>query len=1466
MMLQRASKKTCRQNGYLQSLRFAEALQLPFLCPALYGPRNLSRTTTTEAKKRKETQFPIKTASIKATGKTFKSIPHNRRNLAFAAAAAHEPLRDDYIPFVNLTAPSEQSHRQRLDFSYPLPGLDARYPPLILGDAPSIPPAKFRSGDAIGGDLNEIHQALSACLQVGRFERAQALIRRLRQLYKPDAPGLIAAHNDYIREIALRIMRDQDSRLLKDLQHWFEVDLRGGQIPPNAVTLALMIQASSRGADSKAKDRTVRRYLHLAQEAEILDETSALVSDLDETIEAILREIEEEHSPEGPSIEIQKVDSSTTQSVTATDPPMTVRSVDQKGLGLSTLKRQLSIIDEGEDNSSTSSTFMREVEGESVRRSNFDRQLALEKNTVAAALDRWKEEDTQLRSHGVLNVLATKSVNAIMWSWHEFLAPAIREEIRKAGATDLQAAQGKLEHDRLQWSPYLQDVSPEKLSALSILTCIKDVSLRSKDDRGVKVLHVVRAIGASIQEEVLAKYTMKNKKYRQWRALSREVYLKKYGSDKLGLSGTGPSPSDNLNNEIADELERMEWPASVRVKVGAMLLSKIVEHTKVEVCQKDPVSGAEIRDEQPAFIHTFTYMGGKRIGVIRLNPALMEIMARAPLSPSLAKHLPMISKPKPWSGFREGGYLDQALPVVRLETGDVLAHRYALAASKNGDMSQVFKGLDVLAQTSWSINRKVFDVMVEAWNSGKEIASIPAENPNVDVPPEPETSAPLIERMKWLRKVKEAENYKGGLKTQRCFLNFQLEVARAFLKETLYFPHNVDFRGRAYPMAPFLNHMGADNARGLLQFAEKKILGPSGLRWLKIHLANLYGFDKASFEERQKFTEDHLPDIIDSATTGIHGKRWWLGAEDPWQCLAACVDLKAALDLPDPTRYRSQLAIHQDGTCNGLQHYAALGGDIAGAKQVNLEPGDRPSDIYTAVAEMVKLEINKDASNGQIIPQHLVGKVTRKVVKQTVMTNVYGVTFIGAKRQVRKQLDDILHHFPNDQTVNKDLASSYIAKKIFKSLAKMFNGAHDIQHWFGNCAGRICNSISPEQIYSIEREASGDLAPSHFTKKPLGHKGRQAPQIFTTGVIWTTPLKMPVVQSYNKRVQARVETSFQSINIHNPSTTDPVNRLKQLQAFPPNFIHSLDGTHMFLTALKSEKVGITFAAVHDSFWTHAGDVDTMNQITREAFIKMHSENIIERLRTEFETRYRGHICLTSVHYRASVGRKIRAWRKAQGYGDINTTSSPHRNTELLLEVKRLKLLSSLDEAERKEGGSMVTPNSIYEQSSMDERMSAPISELPVLLGQTNTRKAKFKANEELEVGDLKNVEPNGSVPEAASLVSTEDSVSDSNAEVIEEHDGDLEDVEGNESQVFTSNADGDILDHDNNAIDASSAANKLDASWIREAEERKREKARAHSKRNMKTYLWVPLTFPPVPKKVSHPFSFSLASISCTDY
>jgi hypothetical protein len=75
------------------------------------------------------------------------------------------------------------------------------------------------------------------------------------------------------------------------------------------------------------------------------------------------------------------------------------------------------------------------------------------------------------------------------------------------------------------------------------------------------------------------------------------------------------------------------------------------------------------------------------------------------------------------------------------------------------------------------------------------------------------------------------------------------------------------------------------------------------------------------------------------------------------------------------------------------------------------------------------------------------------------------------------------------------------------------------------------------------------------------------------------------------------------------SEPQPWIKARQRSAFPPNFIHSIDSTHMMLTALACNAAGIEFAGVHDSFWTHPGSVHVMNRLLREKFVELHTRQV-----------------------------------------------------------------------------------------------------------------------------------------------------------------------------------------------------------------------------------------------------------------
>lgn len=324
------------------------------------------------------------------------------------------------------------------------------------------------------------------------------------------------------------------------------------------------------------------------------------------------------------------------------------------------------------------------------------------------------------------------------------------------------------------------------------------------------------------------------------------------------------------------------------------------------------------------------------------------------------------------------------------------------------------------------------------------------------------------------------------------------------------------------------------------------------------------------------------------------------------------------------------MPVHQDGTCNGLQHYAALGGDLAGARAVNLAAGDRPADVYTGVADMVNKQVNKAAEEGDEMAKLLKGNISRKVVKQTVMTNVYGVTFVGARAQIENRLKEN----PNIPREKVYALSGYLAKAVFSSLGEMFTGARQIQDWLTDSARRIARSVPMETLQEAGIIAGGptnELDESEPSGKKIrkktkagGFSARNPTSNQMSSVIWTTPLGLPIVQPYRRSGKKQIATLLQTIFIEDPDASRPVNAMKQSTAFPPNFIHSLDATHMLMSAVACHKKNMTFASVHDSYWTHACDVDAMNEVIRDQFIELHSQPIMENLIAEFKERYRNY--------------------------------------------------------------------------------------------------------------------------------------------------------------------------------------------------------------------------------------------------
>ncbi|KAL4932913.1 DNA-directed RNA polymerase [Aspergillus undulatus] len=1239
----------------------------------------------------------------------------------------------------------------------------------------------FRKIRGVGGDEEEMLANLELSLKVCQFDRASNLINRLREFHPVGSQTFIDLNNQLLQAMVSHAIRTRSYPLVNQMQRWFEVDMPYGGIEADGTTYAVMIQMALRMFHYSKRDRAVRRYWELAKEAHVEEDVLAV---------PVLSERELGQLSEICSADLQRVAiDSMEPRIEKEDTGPEVLAVEQKGLGLSSLKESMSIF--------SKAPLPLKADPEDVESKEMyeqRRQQQLEADVMRVSLNRWQMEREEMQKVKPEAVLSGDRLGYILSQWHTDLTARIHEELDHVAEAQANPIITAEQRERCAYGVYLHVMEPERLANLTIMSAM-GILVRHGIQKGIKLAPLVVQIGNELYDDMLAEKFLQNQK-------QTESKPKRLKAIKAMLGGRKERESrikwKNIIKNMEKEDPKTVWSTPAKAKVGAVLMSLLFEVAKVPVAIEEGAAKKGKKKKmamQPAFQHSYQIAWGRRNGFIHVHPEMVKIVTKEPPQDLLGRHLPMICKPKPWTAYSDGAYFLHQNYLVRTTPGESLQPEYVRSALENHGLEKLREGLDILGGTGWTINQDVFNVMLEAWNSGEAIADLAPLNADLPIPPKPSPEEGYEAQRKWDLLVRDIENKRGGYHSQRCFQNFQLEVARAYLNETFYLPHNMDFRGRAYPIPPYLNQMGADNARGMLLFSEAKPLGESGLRWLKIQIANLAGFDKASLSEREQWTMDKLDDVLDSANNGLKGRRWWLKAEDPWQCLAACCELRNALQLSNPAEYASRLPIHQDGSCNGLQHYAALGGDKAGAEQVNLEPSDRPSDVYSGVAEFVKEAVKRDAAQGVPIAKTLDGKVTRKVVKQTVMTNVYGVTFMGAMQQVRKQLVDHYPEFTNEQ---KHEGALYIARKIFEALGTMFTGAHDIQYWLGDCASRITQSITPAQIDAIAKDS---LTPTR--RGTSDSKANDPAKHFKQTVIWTTPLGLPVVQPYRTRIARRIDTALQGLNIVDRDSGGTVSKRKQLQAFPPNFIHSLDATHMMLSASACHKAGLTFSAVHDSFWTHASDVDSMNRILREAFVKMHSDDVIKRLAAEFKVRYGRNLFYAKIPKSSKVAKAIHAWRK----GNKRLT----RLQELVEENKRQTLLNSDDPELQAQGRAMVTPASVFEE-----------------LGGTD---------KDLNINNSLGATAVGHVPEELGTKPPHPSLE------ADTSDPAIAALFGNE---FTSAA--DLQATEAAELEALEAEGQAEAEAELEGGTRPAPEKKAKKKQEM-LWLWLPLRFPEVPKK-----------------
>lgn len=587
------------------------------------------------------------------------------------------------------------------------------------------------------------------------------------------------------------------------------------------------------------------------------------------------------------------------------------------------------------------------------------------------------------------------------------------------------------------------------------------------------------------------------------------------------------------------------------------------------------------------------------------------------------KFSPCVIPPKPWEGIKDGAYYGVNAPFAQFIRVNMYQHNAFLdqyiQKCEQLDLTWLFKCVNALQSTPFIINQRVLNTMVSIMENHGGLGGLPRTDETPKIPhlidPTPEELEAHKKRLVAYYKHERARVSKV-LRT-----NTSLGCAKKYSKyEKIYFPWNLDYRGRIYPMSPALNPQGDDTQKALLLFADPTPLSSDeALKWFYIAGAGFAGLDKIPFDERIQWVLDNEDNILQSAASPLT-YTWWdevAGDESPMEFLSFCFEferLRVYQSDHDGSAvgFKSGLPISFDGTCSGLQHFSMLLADEIGGKNVNLIPDETVHDIYQVVADKVNVVLHQDVITGtaddykkdkksgayvldskgkkcivygtkELATEWLsyahekfgTDGIKRKVCKRSVMTLAYGSRKYGFSENLKSDIIKpwIDEHKDNPIFLSRSQAANYMAGLIWDAVTTTVVKAVEGMEWLKKIAGLI------------------------------GKNGE--------AVAWTSPNGLPIQQ--NKFVPnieiCRMRFNGGFVRIYIPKENTDIDTRGQSQAIAPNFIHSMDACHMQRVIMnQAEKGNNNFFMIHDSFGT---DIE-------------HAEDLFKAIRTELVNMYKGH--------------------------------------------------------------------------------------------------------------------------------------------------------------------------------------------------------------------------------------------------
>jgi DNA-directed RNA polymerase len=524
---------------------------------------------------------------------------------------------------------------------------------------------------------------------------------------------------------------------------------------------------------------------------------------------------------------------------------------------------------------------------------------------------------------------------------------------------------------------------------------------------------------------------------------------------------------------------------------------------------------------------------------------------------------------------------------------------------ERNDLSLVQEAINCQMKVAWSVNTRVFDVLKTVWAQDLGVGIPHSEKLTAPECPVP-TKEALAEQKRVLTDEEQHLLKEWKMIASEVYTQEKERIAQAFQTTRIikmanqygqyasfWYVWYADFRGRLYTATAGFSPQGPDAAKGILRFSEGKPLGEEGLYWLKVHIANRYGFDKEDFPVRVAWTEERHDILLQIANDPIGNIHHWKDADKPYQFLAAVfeyAECQALVQLGyNASEYVSRLPIGLDGSCNGLQNFSAMLRDEVGGRATNLVPSDKPADIYSEVARVATIKVDrlslekavlaklqKLEGHSEVADEWLKyaketgsGSLPRSLAKRPVMTLPYGATRQSCTQYIFQ--DIIKQGWTKKFSCGPWSAAVWLCPIVWEAIGEVVVAARQAMSWLQ----KLANGMSK-------------------INKPI---------------VWKTKDGFIAVQASREIETVKINTQLAGrFQVKVGSFTDRLDANKQRSGISPNFVHSQDATHMRNTIRLAASHGIyNIACIHDDYGTYACDTGRFQRLIREAFVSMYRD-------------------------------------------------------------------------------------------------------------------------------------------------------------------------------------------------------------------------------------------------------------------